>query len=459
VIGFSWSFHNIGSIAIAPGLAALIRRAMPGASVSVLASQTEAHPELPAVRSYYARHFPELTLLANPFESRKGLGSQSPSWRALVHRFGDDVRALDAGTLSPARADELMRYVLDEYAAGVVRELEAEASPVLAALRQADLYCYTSGTMLNYGRAGKRDFWGWTLQWAIPLVIARRLGVPYGAYANSFEELAPPSDAFYRLLFADARFLSFRDGESLRYVRSLGIEAPHMAFRPDSAFFFPIQDHAYANRFLAEHRLEAGRFATATIRTGAQSGPLSGVMPGDREERHMAVVREFVEGWTATTGLPVLLCPEVAGEIEPMRARVYERLSPRARERSVCMDHFWTPEEALAVYARARLVCSMEVHSIVLGLAAGTPVIHPQFWESGRKAWMLRDLGLEDWLLDIDAVDGATVLERALLIHRDPDAAGSRVARARETIERLGAEAAAQMAAQATAPAGRATPR
>ena len=26
---------------------------------------------------------------------------------------------------------------------------------------------------------------------------------------------------------------------------------------------------------------------------------------------------------------------------------------------------------------------------------AGTPVLHPRFAEAGRKAWMLRDLGVE----------------------------------------------------------------
>jgi polysaccharide pyruvyl transferase WcaK-like protein len=453
LMGFSWSFHNIGSIAIAPGLAALVRRSLPDAQIRVLASQPEGHPELLDVRDYYCRHFPDLTLLPNSFEDRKGGQSHSSAWRALVEEFGDDVDALDAGTLSPKREDALLRYVLGDYAAGVVQELEREQSPVLRAFREASLYCYTSGTMLNYGRAGKRDFWGYTLNWAFPLVIARHLGVPYGVYANSFEELAPPSDRFYRTLLGDAQFVSFRDGESLQYVRSLGIDPPKAAYRPDSAFFFPFRNEEFASAFLERHGLVDRRFATATIRTGGQFGPLSGVMPADRERRHMATMRDFVEGWTRETGLPILLCPEVDQEIEPMRRLVYDGLSPTARERTIWMDHFWTPDEALAVYGRARLVCSMEVHSIVLGLGAGTPVLHPQFWESGRKAWMLRDLGLEEWLLDIDTVDGRTITERALAIHRDYPASLARVGDARARIDRLGTEAATQMRASARQPA------
>ena len=413
--------------------------------MSVLTSQREGEPDLEVVRTYYTRRFPHLEPIPTPFQAFLGPEGGSEAWRKMAARFGDDLAALDRGTLPRARAEALMDYVLDEFAADVVRELEERDDKALAAFRRADLFCYTSGTMLNYGRAGKREFWRSTLQWALPLVVARRLGLRYGVYANSFEMLAPPSDHFYRRLLGDAAFLSFRDGESLKYVASLGIQSGDMCYRPDSAFFFPHEDDGYAQVFLERHRLEPERFIAVIIRTGSQPGPLENVMPREREERHTALLRAFIEAWVEKTGLPVLLCPEVKTEIEPMRHYIYSRLSDAARERSVWMDTFWMPDEAKAVYRRARIVCSMEVHSIVHALAAGTPVLHPQFWESGRKAWMLRDLGLEDWLLDIDAITPEELLAAALAIHGDFARAKARVKEAQALIERLGDEAVAAM--------------
>lgn len=37
-----------------------------------------------------------------------------------------------------------------------------------------------------------------------------------------------------------------------------------------------------------------------------------------------------------------------------------------------------------------------------MALAMGKPTIHWFTWEHGYKAWMFRDLGLSEWLIDID---------------------------------------------------------
>ncbi len=441
LIGYSWGIINIGSIAIAPGLAHLLQSVRPGTEVTVLTSQSAADPEMGFVKEYYAERFPQIKLVPTPFVEYLGAQSATRAWRRMAERFGADLEAIDRGSLPEERACALIDYVLDEFAADVVQEMDEAGSPALQAFREADFYCYTSGTMLNFGRAGKREFWTYTLKWALPLVVARHLGLRYGVYAHSFEMIAPPSDYFYRRLFADAAFLMFRDGESKNYIHSLGIRVPGMSYRPDSAFYFPLEDDEYAETFLKRHGLTKERFVAVVIRTGAQDGPLTGVMPSSREEQHMALLREFIERWTAQTGMKVLLCPEVQNEIATMRVHIYDKLSSEARAQSVWMDTFWMPEEAKAVYARARIVCSMEVHSIVHAIAAGTPVLHPQFWESGRKAWMLRDLGLGDWLQDIDAISADELVSKALEIDANFAQAKARVVSARRLIERLGSEA------------------
>ena len=90
-------------------------------------------------------------------------------------------------------------------------------------------------------------------------------------------------------------------------------------------------------------------------------------------------------------------------------------------------DEFWLPDEAFSVYSRARVIVSMEMHSVILGLAAGTPVLHPRFAEAGRKAWMLSDLGLEEWLFDIDNQPANDVTGALLAVHNDYDVAQDKV--------------------------------
>jgi len=80
------------------------------------------------------------------------------------------------------------------------------------------------------------------------------------------------------------------------------------------------------------------------------------------------------------------------------------------------------------------------MHSVILGLAAGTPVVHPRFVEAGRKAWMLRDLGLEGWLFDIDKQPADRITAAVLAIHDDYDAALEKVKSAMGVVHKGQAE-------------------
>jgi len=174
-----------------------------------------------------------------------------------------------------------------------------------------------------------------------------------------------------------------------------------------------------------------GGSITITIRTGGQ-----GFIDKRREELHAAKMRSLVERWVKETGQDVLICPEVVHEIEPARRLIYDQLPEDVRKNVRFKEEFWLPDEAFSVYARARVIVSMEMHSIILGLAAGTPVLHPRFVEAGRKAWMLRDLGLEPWLFDLDKDPADDVTAALMAIDGDYDGALAKVKSAMDIVHR-----------------------
>jgi polysaccharide pyruvyl transferase WcaK-like protein len=158
----------------------------------------------------------------------------------------------------------------------------------------------------------------------------------------------------------------------------------------------------------------------------------------EREDAHMAFMRAFIEAWIGRTGLPVVICPEVRTEIETARDHVYAGLSPGAQAKCIPMGEFWTTEQAYSLYRRAEIVVSMEMHSIIMALSLGTPVLLPQFSENGRKAWMLEELGFSDWLFDIDGPSGGAILDAALQIHGDHGGASRRVRSQLPHLKQLG---------------------
>jgi polysaccharide pyruvyl transferase WcaK-like protein len=168
-----------------------------------------------------------------------------------------------------------------------------------------------------------------------------------------------------------------------------------------------------------------------TIRTSCQ-----GFIDEKREQVHAAKMRQLVDTWVKQTDLDVLICPEVKHEIEPARRLIYDPLPADIRKHVRIKETFWLPDEAFSVYARAHTIVSMEMHSIILGLAAGTPTLHPRFVEAGRKAWMLRNLGIEEWLFDLDEDPADEITASLMKIHDDYDAALEKVNRAMDFVHR-----------------------
>ncbi len=370
LVFFSWSHSNIGDIGITPGMIRLLEQNVPGVELTICANS-----RADATREYLTSRFPNCKVVATPFRGTK----LTPEFREAFDR--------------------------------------------------ADLILYNSGTTLSYGRWERN--WDRTMPLAMPLVMAREAGKPYGIYCQSFERFQWPSDVMFRPLLSDAAFVFVRDGNSLEYLRSLGIKPPIMEYGPDATFAFDLRDEAAADKFMRRHNLQPRKFITLTIRTSCQ-----GFIDEKREQVHAAKMRQLVETWVMRTGLDVLICPEVKHEIEPARRLIYDPLPADVRKHVRIKEDFWLPDEAFSVYARAHTIVSMEMHSIILGLAAGTPILHPRFVEAGRKAWMLRDLGIEEWLFDLDNDPANEITASLLKIHDDYDAALVKVNKAMDFVHK-----------------------
>ena len=370
LVFFSWSHSNIGDIGITPGLLRLLERHIPEAEVVIVAN-TKAD----ATEAYLKQRFPKCRVVATPFSAKQ----MSPQFREAFDR--------------------------------------------------ADLVLYNSGTTLSYGR-WEYD-WNRTMRFAMPLIMAREAGKPYGIYCQSFERFACPSNELFRPLLSDASFVFVRDSNSLEYLKSLSVSPPVLEFGPDATFAFDLRDEARADTFMQRHSLQPRKFITITIRTSVQ-----GFIDEKREQSHAAKLRQMIATWVERTGHDVLICPEVKHEIEPARRLILEPLSEDVRKHVRFKEEFWLPDEAFSVYARAEAIVSMEMHSIILGLAAGTPVLHPRFAEAGRKAWMLRDLGVEEWLFDIDKAPAQHMTDELLALHNHYDDSLAKVKSAMEIVHK-----------------------
>jgi len=238
----------------------------------------------------------------------------------------------------------------------------------------------------------------------------KETGKPYGILGVTLPNIEP--DAV--IAMNGAKFLYCRDSVSLQLAKSKGVKCPVMDFAPDGAFATDLADEAKAAAFLKANNLEEGNFVCCIPRLRytpywkihgkkmtAEDDRKHAVSESKKEQDHKPL-RDAIVRIVRETNIKVLLCPEDASQMEVGREMLYEPLEDSIRKRVVLRREFWKPDEALSVYRKSVGLFGNEMHSPIMCIGNGIPAIVCRWSEQTSKGYMWRDIGLNDWLFDMD---------------------------------------------------------
>jgi polysaccharide pyruvyl transferase WcaK-like protein len=441
LITYSWSVNNIGDIGITPGLLNMINREKPELPVKVFSWLPENDPGYLKTKNYLPQYKKNCEVLPMPFVVADGGGmTKGKAWQNFEQRWGcSKLESFRKGTLTTYESEAIVEDILEKYSLELFEELKENNPTAANAFENAGFVYYNSGTTFNYGRLGIKNLWGYTLPLAMSLIIARKIGVPYGVGSQSFDALEWPMELLYRKLFGDAEFVYCRDTDSLNYLSQKRLTNKCSGYRPDSTFFFKGFDEAWADKFMSEHELKNENFMCLMQRLSSKQSefndPTGGAVSEERKHEQMRKLKILIEQWIERTGGKVLICHETRDTLKTVPEYLLNILDKKTLKNCVYMDSFWTSEQAYSIFKRARIVTSMEMHSIIMTINVGTPVIHNPFDECGRKKYMLNDLGLGDWLIDIDSCSDNAMVDVAMDIHKNHMAAKKYLRDLRPTLE------------------------
>ena len=154
-----------------------------------------------------------------------------------------------------------------------------------------------------------------------------------------------------------------------------------------------------------------------------------------REHDH-APLREAIARVVRETGLKVLVCPEDRTQMALGRERLVERLPDDVRRSVVWRPDYWLTDEAISTYVKSAGLFGNEMHSPIMCIGKGVPAIVCRFAEQTSKGLMWRDLGLGDWLFDLDdEADGRRVPDAVVEMAKNPLESRQRAAKARRFVE------------------------
>ncbi len=279
--------------------------------------------------------------------------------------------------------------------------------------------------------------------WPAPSILEACINndTPICLYGQTFDGFKKEDKERMISNLSKAKAIYCRDNESYYYLRKIGVSTPILEFGPDGCFGIDLRNDAKAETYMKNHGLASREFITVTIRTNVSGGAMpltldemeAGYSGGEREDPMAQVnlwaakLREVIIHWVKNTGLKVLLVPEVEREIVQGKQWIYDRLPVDIRENVVHMAEWWNMDMACSIFRFAHTVVNVEPHSCIMALANGTPIIHFFSPQHGLKAWMFRDIGLPEWLIDIDREPATTAIEALMGIYDDYDRALAKV--------------------------------
>jgi polysaccharide pyruvyl transferase WcaK-like protein len=277
---------------------------------------------------------------------------------------------------------------------------------------------------------------------------------PYGVYGITMAAAGDPGlrimrnnglDEPTRDLLNGASFVFFRDSVSLRVARQGGVTAPVVDFGPDGAFAADVRHEAAAIAFLRAHSLEEGKFLCCI--PNLRNAPYWRIKPGyafdeakhrrneAMQEHDHAPLREAISAVVRGTDLKILVCPEDATQMATGKELLVDPLPADVKARVVWREKFWLTDEALSTYVRSAGLFGNEMHSPIMCVGNGVPAIVCRFAEQTTKGFMWRDIGLGDWLFDLDQpAERARIAATVLTLAKDPAAARAKTATARALV-------------------------
>ena len=311
---------------------------------------------------------------------------------------------------------------------------------VAEAFKKADLLLHGSGPSL----VGRHSIVKWV----------KATQKPYGIYGITFPGVYAAKDVVIKATPLDielvnkAAFAFFRDSVSLKFAKDAGLTCPIMEFGPDGTFAVDLQNESAALAFLNEHGLEEGKFMCCIPRYRFTEEWLAKGKNRPYRQEHVdynnkmkdhdnGPLREAIIAVVRQTNMKVLICPEDETHVALGKSLLLNHLPADVKKNVVWRDRYWLTDEALSTYKRSAGLFGLEMHSPIICIGQGIPAVVCRFYEQSTKGFMWKDIGLNDWLFDMDEADQvAKLVPTVLAIAKNPKAAKAKALKARSFVQK-----------------------
>ncbi|HUP10982.1 MAG TPA: polysaccharide pyruvyl transferase family protein, partial [Niastella sp.] len=280
-----------------------------------------------------------------------------------------------------------------------------------------------------------------TIAWQDALNFKKLTGKPFGIFGVTYGGLFGTSEL---PALNEAAFVYLRDSVSLQKVKDAGVRAPVIGFVPDAVFAIDVTDDDKALPFLKSNGLEEGKFLCCIPRHRLTPVWLhkekNRPYDAERNARNEAMkehdhkpLREAITAVVRNTDHKILICNEDMVQQPIGKEWILDLLPEDVKPKVVWLDSHWLTDEAISVYRRSAGLFGNEMHSPIMCIANDIPAIVCRWEEQTSKGYMWRDIGLGEWLFDLDKEEEIKrFVPTVLAMAKDTKAAKAKAVKARK---------------------------
>jgi colanic acid/amylovoran biosynthesis protein len=216
--------------------------------------------------------------------------------------------------------------------------------------------------------------------------------------------------ALVKWIVQKMRMVFVRDPITLEELKSIGVNHPYCYLMPDIAFAFPSAPRSEGEKLLAEYGIDVERdrplLGLTLLNWGAQNRLFYG------QDAYEEAIAEAIRTFIVEYGGHAILFSQVQGPTEAEDDRIpARRVQARLYDldkRITLIERAVRPEVLKATYGLMDIFIGTRLHSNILALSEGVPVIAIEYQYKTRG--VMRMLGLERWVVDIQKVNGTTLV-------------------------------------------------
>jgi colanic acid/amylovoran biosynthesis protein len=254
-----------------------------------------------------------------------------------------------------------------------------------------------------------------------PLLLAKRCGIPYVLYAQSFGPFRDPLSRWWmKHLVAGSAGAWARESFSRDTLLQIGAPADKLDVVADAAFGLKL-NKAITPALLQRFDLQLCDYVAISVRGLNASGHSS-----DAESRYRNSIAGLIRWLVHERNLKPVLVAHTIGPLEDEDDRVTCRailssLSPELAKQVLYIEADLGPAELACLYGASKFTLATRFHAVVLAICGGGPAIAIPYFGLKTQG-SLRDLGLNDLLLEVSDLTLETLKEKCLYCLDQEDA-------------------------------------